>query len=41
LSTYTMRASGVIAWATWWTLGVVGIPVPMSMNCRMPASRAR
>ena len=29
------------AWATSWVLSAVGMPVPMSRNCRMPASAAR
>ena len=41
LSTYTTRVSGATAWATSWTLGLVGMPVPMSRNCRTPASSAR
>src|SRR5580658_363045 len=41
LSTYTTCASGVIAWATWCTLPLVGRPVPRSRNCRIPASAAR
>jgi len=30
-----------MAWAIWWVLPDVGIPVPMSKNCRIPASLAR
>jgi hypothetical protein len=41
LSTYSTRDSGAVSWATSWTLPAVGMPVPMSRNWRMPASRAR
>jgi hypothetical protein len=41
LSTYTTRASRAASWATSWTLGLVGMPVPMSRNWRIPASSAR
>src|ERR1017187_3729193 len=41
LSTYTTRASGAIAWATWCTLPLVGSPVPRSRNWRIPHSPAR
>ena len=41
LSTYTTRASGAASWATSWTLGLVGMPVPMSRNWRTPASSTR
>jgi hypothetical protein len=30
----------MIAWAISCTFGLVGMPVPMSGNCRMPASDA-
>jgi hypothetical protein len=33
--------SGAVAWATSWVLSAVGMPDPMSRNCRMPASVAR
>jgi hypothetical protein len=41
LSAYTTREDGATAWATSCTLFAVGNPVPMSRNCRMPASAAR
>jgi hypothetical protein len=41
LSTYTMRDSGAMPCATWCVLLAVGMPVPMSRNWRMPASRLR
>ena len=41
LSTYSTRDSGSISWATSWTFPALGMPVPMSRNCRTPASRAR
>ena len=41
LSTYTMRASGVTACATSCVFSMAGSPVPMSRNCRTPASLAR
>ena len=36
-----LRDTGAIAWATWWVLPAVGMPVPMSRNWRIPASAAR
>ena len=41
LSTYTTRAPGSPAWATSCTFGRFGSPLPMSMNCRIPASRRK
>jgi hypothetical protein len=41
LSTYTIRLSGAIDWATSCVLLAVGSPVPMSRNWRMPASAVR
>jgi hypothetical protein len=41
LSTYSTRDDGAISWATSWTLPALGMPVPMSRNCRIPASRVR
>jgi len=41
LSTYTIRDSGAIRWATSWVLSAVGSPVPTSRNWRMSASPAR
>ena len=38
LSTYTTRVSGAIAWATSCVQSGAGMPGPMSMNWRMPAS---
>jgi hypothetical protein len=38
LSTYTTRAPGAAACAISWMFGEVGMPVPMSRNCRIPAS---
>ncbi len=37
LSTYATRTSGAISAATSWVLGEVGMPVPMSTICRIPA----
>src|ERR1051325_10159039 len=31
-----MREEGAAAWATSWVLFAVGIPVPISRNCRTP-----
>jgi hypothetical protein len=36
LSQWTTRASGAICCATWCRWGSVGMPVPMSRNCRTP-----
>lgn len=41
LSTYTTRDSGATAWASSCTFGEVGMPVPMSRNCRTPCFSAR
>ena len=38
---FLIRAVGAARWATSWVLSAVGRPVPMSRNCRMPASAAR
>jgi hypothetical protein len=40
-STYTTRLPGAADWATSWVLFAVGMPVPISRNCRMPAAPAR
>src|SRR5215467_3002618 len=37
-SGYTTRDSGAARWATSWVLSADGRPVPMSGNCRIPAS---
>ena len=41
LSTYTTRVSGAVSRAISWVLGEVGMPVPMSMICRMPLADHR
>ena len=40
-SGYTTRDSGAARWAPSWVLSADGRPVPMSGNCRIPASPTR